>query len=631
MGKLILNQVNNINEAIKQLSIRPKNIFDKNIIVYQNAFVKDLVTYQIATQQKVSANLHFLTMHQLIKLLTDQLGLEPSRDALTWMIYELLDIEAIKDHDLKNYILDTDNPNKVDEIKKLQLAKVTAELFDDYFNFKLETDKLNGWQKELWDKLDKAAFPGKKTEEIINELKNQNTLKISAIKIVGVEHFTPIHLDLLEELKNHINIDLFFVIQYPSSENPVFNRRTETYNKLAQMADEANFTTKQPPKENALSKMQSKALGVETEVKYKLDNSIKIISACSKKREVEVLYDHLLWSLQNDKYLSLEDILIMTPDVEAYYPYIDAVFNSSDFKQHLKFNVTDTSNTRIGSQNKLLSKTFLLNPEKISLKEISEFLESRKLRKTYSIDSFQEALDCLSGSSFVLGLGNNSENETSLIGWTQSKKRLIYGAIMSPKAYNDVEPFESSSDLICTLGTIEVVDTLFTWAKENSASRTFEDWFKLFAVRYETWYIENSDEKEDFNIDEELIQEELHEQLALWEHFETLADSTIKITANTFYRILESEIAVFSKNRTRRSNGIVVSDLSSSKGLAKKKICLIGLNDGDYPSKEVLYSFDLLREDKRRPQKIETQKIDFLSAVYNAEESLYLSFIGKNI
>ena len=151
MGKLILNQVNNINEAVKQLSIRPKNIFDKNIIVYQNAAVKDLVTYQIATQQKVSANLHFFTMHQLIELLSDQLALEPSRDALTWMIYELLDIEAIEDQDLKNYILDADDPNKVDEIKKLQLAKVTAELLDDYFNIKLETDKLHGWQKELWD------------------------------------------------------------------------------------------------------------------------------------------------------------------------------------------------------------------------------------------------------------------------------------------------------------------------------------------------------------------------------------------------------------------------------------------------------------------------------------------------
>ena len=43
-------------------------------------------------------------------------------------------------------------------------------------------------------------------------------------------------------------------------------------------------------------------------------------------REVEVLYDHLLAMFQQDPALAPRDIGVMIPDIEAYAPFIQAVF-----------------------------------------------------------------------------------------------------------------------------------------------------------------------------------------------------------------------------------------------------------------------------------------------------------------
>jgi exodeoxyribonuclease V gamma subunit len=43
-------------------------------------------------------------------------------------------------------------------------------------------------------------------------------------------------------------------------------------------------------------------------------------------REIEVLHDNLLAMFEDDSDLLPKDIIVMTPDIEAYAPYIHAVF-----------------------------------------------------------------------------------------------------------------------------------------------------------------------------------------------------------------------------------------------------------------------------------------------------------------
>jgi len=74
------------------------------------------------------------------------------------------------------------------------------------------------------------------------------------------------------------------------------------------------------------------------------DKSIQIHSCHSPMREMEVLQDHLLELFEKDSTLLPKDVLIMTPDIEAYAPYIQAVFDGvADDRKKIPFTIADQS------------------------------------------------------------------------------------------------------------------------------------------------------------------------------------------------------------------------------------------------------------------------------------------------
>ncbi len=50
-------------------------------------------------------------------------------------------------------------------------------------------------------------------------------------------------------------------------------------------------------------------------------------------REVEVLFDNVLDFFQSNAGLTPKDILVMTPDIEAYAPYITAIFGGNQKRE----------------------------------------------------------------------------------------------------------------------------------------------------------------------------------------------------------------------------------------------------------------------------------------------------------
>ena len=76
------------------------------------------------------------------------------------------------------------------------------------------------------------------------------------------------------------------------------------------------------------------------------DPSLQIHNCHSPAREVEVIHDVLLDALDTDTALGPEDILVMTPDLDTYVPFIGSVFNPdgaapSDVNHQLPFNIVD--------------------------------------------------------------------------------------------------------------------------------------------------------------------------------------------------------------------------------------------------------------------------------------------------
>ncbi|HKI70060.1 MAG TPA: exodeoxyribonuclease V subunit gamma, partial [Verrucomicrobiae bacterium] len=64
------------------------------------------------------------------------------------------------------------------------------------------------------------------------------------------------------------------------------------------------------------------------------DTSIEVHNCHSPLREMEVLHDHMLDWFAKDPTLAPHDILVMTPDIELYAPFIQAVFESPEKESH---------------------------------------------------------------------------------------------------------------------------------------------------------------------------------------------------------------------------------------------------------------------------------------------------------
>ena len=74
------------------------------------------------------------------------------------------------------------------------------------------------------------------------------------------------------------------------------------------------------------------------------DTSLQVHSCHSPMREIEVLHDNLLSMFEEDPELLPKDIIVMTPDIETYAPYVHAVFAAqTDDALRIPFSIADQS------------------------------------------------------------------------------------------------------------------------------------------------------------------------------------------------------------------------------------------------------------------------------------------------
>ncbi|MCB1692143.1 MAG: exodeoxyribonuclease V subunit gamma, partial [Pseudomonadales bacterium] len=196
------------------------------------------------------------------------------------------------------------------------------------------------------------------------------------ISIFGLSSMPVMHLDAFRAASRHVEVDIYFLnpcqhywgdvisekdrerrsvrrlidkdgslddFDYLDVGNPLLSsmgKEGREFMELMLEIDEIDVIDDwvEPPGENILQMIQRDVLNLEFGGEFGLgaqptptrvaddDTSLQIHACHSKMREVEVLQDQLYHLMRADPALSPADIIVMTPDVGAYAPYIDAVF-----------------------------------------------------------------------------------------------------------------------------------------------------------------------------------------------------------------------------------------------------------------------------------------------------------------
>ena len=410
------------------------------IILVQSRGMERWVSLELARRLQVCANIQFPFPNDFVSgvfrnFLPDQEETPLfAPEVMVWRIMKILPPLLKKKGFavLRHYL--SEGPA---DLKLFQLSQRLADLFDQYLLFRpqmifrWEKGEEDHWQAVLWremipgfEKKHRAALQKTFLEEIRDSAVRPGTLP-ARLAVFGISALPRFHVEILAALSQVLEVNLFLMnpcreywgsLLTRQETQKARNSQGKTYPSGATASSPGNsllaslgrlgqdffemimhFEPREedravdPGEQTLLQHLQQDILflreydageGEKKEIDPQ-DDSIQIHSCHSPMREVEVLQDRLLSLFETDPGLLPKDVLVMTPDIKTYAPYIQAVFSvPPDDPRWIPFSLAD----RGMRQESPVADSFLglldLQGSRFEVSKVMAILESPPVQRT---------------------------------------------------------------------------------------------------------------------------------------------------------------------------------------------------------------------------------------------------------
>lgn len=692
------NRLEALAAALADTLRRPlANPLTPEIIVVQSLGMERWLSMVLARRLGICANMAFPfpntfvysdIFRAVIPDLPEQSPYE--RPVMTWAIMAALPGElGNPDFTPLRHYLDGD----AGDLKWFQLAQRIADLYDQYLIFRpewildWEAGNGEGWQPVLWRRLSEGrqgrhqAALGRSLADILADAPLLSETLPERISIFGISSLPRFHMEMLDILSMHREVNLFLMnpcAEYwgdtlsrgerrrvlrkgrekavPEADLHIDEQNSllaslgilgrDFFDMLIAFGPEIVDIYKDSGRDTLLACIQSDILnridrpskGAPRRRILPEDRSITFHACHSPMRETEVLFDQLLSFFSADKTLRPGDILIMTPDIETYAPYIQAVFDrpAGDPKR-IPYSIADRG---IRSESRLIEAFLsLLDPGdgRMDAVQVTALLEIPWIRQKFDLDEAevdrirQWIRDVrirwgVDGPSRArLGLPNISEHT-----WRAGLDRLLMGYAMAgrnERTFADILPFDpvEGSETAALGGLLEFTDRLFSHAEHLSTPRTPSEWALFLSRTLDAF----------FRID---IVAERDAQII----GDAIADLRQTAERARFYRPVDIRvIRAYLSDRLDRdtfgfgfiTGGVTFCAMLPMRSIPFRIIGLIGMNAADYPRNAPTPGFDLMATHPK-PGDRSRRKDDrylFLETLLSARDKLYVSYVGQSI
>ena len=369
-----------------------------------------------------------------------------------------------------------------------------------------------------------------------------------------------------------------------------------------------------------------------------VDASITLVTSYSAQREVEVLHDHLLAWFGTDAALQPRDVMVMVPDMETFAPHIHAVFGrfARGQARHIPYAVADTT-PRQSPLVQALEQLLGLPASRISLVDWLGLFEVSAVRKRFGLTpaDIVQLQGWLSDAGvrwgldaghrqhwgFAAGLADGDQNT-----WAFGLRRLLLGYAVGPgSAWAGTLPEAAIKSLDAALvsNLLDWVDAVSLTLVQLRGDKAPEQWCQV-ATDLVARFFAASDDAE-----ERLIQRML-EPLEVWQQACTDAALDAPLALDVVQEHWLSQIAEGGLHQRFFGGGVQFGTLMPMRSIPFKAICLLGMNDGDYPRQTAPRDFDLMAQSWRAGDRSrrEDDRYLFLEALLSARERLYISWQG---
>ena len=373
------------------------------------------------------------------------------------------------------------------------------------------------------------------------------------------------------------------------------------------------------------------------------DASIRFHIAHSPQREVEILHDQLLAAFNAEASLRPRDVVVMVPDIDTYAPHVQAVFGLLDREdpRYIPHSVVDRGRRSTDPLVQALERLLDLPHSRLAVSDLLDLLEVPALRRRFGIaeEDLPQLHRWIREANIRWGL--HAEQRASLDlpaqadamaqhTWRFGLRRMLLGYAVGPDggAWKGIEPCDEIGGLDAALlgPLVQLIERLDAAWRTLREPATVANWVtRLRTLLADVFTPEGSDETYTLLQLETALQEwqEVCEEAALTE--------TLPLSVVGDHWLSRLDAGGLSQRFF--GGAVTFATLMPMRAIPFRHVCLLGMNDGDYPRARIPIDFDLMGQDCRPGDRSrrEDDRYLFLEALLSARDHLHISWVGRSI
>lgn len=620
------------------------------------------------------------------RLLPDAAGADWKHERLRWHIHALL--PALGDAAVAGYLSGGHGA-----LRRMQLAERLAGVYAQYLIYRPDwiVDWENGqdrdlWQADLWRRLRKRiAGPhrAQRSAKLVAALGAGGDGERLPLHVFGVSHLPADILDALRTLSAHREVHLWFpdpcrrywadlktprelLKLQPDGEELYYAVGHPLLVSLGRMAqdlfirldalglDLGGEEVMDEAPSNLLGALQISIRDCEVCVvgKHALhedDASLRVHACATRLRELEVLKDVLLDALTADPDLQHRDIVVMAPVIADYAPLLPAVFGEparhSEDAMSIPWHLADVRLAQTQPLLRAFAKLLDMAESRFTLSEVLDFLDVRAIARRFGLASEDRAAleTVLRRAHVAWGLdaamkAQAGGAEVAQNSWAFGFDRLFAGriagtdtdgAVVEGPLVDGILPLAGvDAQTAEALGRLHrLLDALRELRREFGNFRTLRGWCDWLAAQVDALFRADVREATESNALDALrrIFAELGSQA------DTAGAESLPWSA--MREIVLGQLDAVTIHQPFLLGGVTFCGLVPQRSIPFKMVCLIGMNEGEFPRQGADSSLNRMLDHPRRGDR-DTRREDrylFLEALMAARERLHISFVGRNV
>ncbi|MFP4683813.1 MAG: exodeoxyribonuclease V subunit gamma [Ectothiorhodospira sp.] len=368
------------------------------------------------------------------------------------------------------------------------------------------------------------------------------------------------------------------------------------------------------------------------------DDSLRFHVTHGPQREVEVLHDRLLDRFSRDPSLRPRDIIVMVPDIDRYAPHVQAVFGQipREDDRHIPITLTDLGQRGRDPVLVVLEQLLRLPESRIAVSDLLDLLDLPAVRMRFGLsrDQLPQLHEWIRGAGIRWGLHARQRASLDLPGdleqntWRFGWRRMLLGyAAGDGGPWHGIEPFDEVGGLDAALAgpLTDLLDALERWWALLARPATPAEWGSRLRNLVA-----------DF-----LAPGEEVERIALMRADEALEQWVVDCAVAGMEEPLPLSVvrehwlgALETPRLSQRflTGSVTICTLMPMRAIPFRVVCLLGMNDGDYPRTRPPLDFDLMARDPRPGDRSrrEDDRYLFLEALLSARDHCHVSWVGRD-